>query len=178
MASDSPQFIYKILPRAPAEPLPAQLPLSELDAKDGFVHLSTADQVCKFTSLIHPMHNFSYCELRAPWKNLLTLSRFPRRQVCSLLSTLSSGSPNWSWPSWPILSSLRTASPTSTATLAPGTLTRYLALSASKIRHGPIAWVLRLGLSSQPFIALSPLHYSTSTCIDRDTTEQTSIALF
>lgn len=45
MASETPQFVYKILPEAPAEPLPAQLPLSELDAKDGFVHLSTATQV-------------------------------------------------------------------------------------------------------------------------------------
>lgn len=45
MGSESPQFIYKILPEAPAEPFPAQLPLSELDAKDGFVHLSTAVQV-------------------------------------------------------------------------------------------------------------------------------------
>ncbi|TQV95495.1 hypothetical protein V2A60_000686 [Cordyceps javanica] len=45
MASESPKFIYKILPEAPAEPFPAKLPLSELDAKDGFVHLSTASQV-------------------------------------------------------------------------------------------------------------------------------------
>ncbi|KAJ6780989.1 hypothetical protein PWT90_08221 [Aphanocladium album] len=45
MGSQSPQFVYKILPQAPAEPLPAQLPLSEFDANDGFVHLSTAVQV-------------------------------------------------------------------------------------------------------------------------------------
>lgn len=45
MGSESPQFVYKILPEAPEEPFPALLPLSELDANDGFVHLSTAAQV-------------------------------------------------------------------------------------------------------------------------------------
>jgi len=40
-----PKYIYKILPLAPPEPFPAALPLSPLDAKDGFVHLSTAEQV-------------------------------------------------------------------------------------------------------------------------------------
>jgi uncharacterized protein (DUF952 family) len=38
-------FIYKILPAAPADPLPEQFPLSSLDQDDGFVHLSTATQV-------------------------------------------------------------------------------------------------------------------------------------
>lgn len=48
MASESrPRFIYKILPTAAPEPFPSVLPLSELDAKDGFVHLSTAEQVGK-----------------------------------------------------------------------------------------------------------------------------------
>jgi hypothetical protein len=46
MASESqPKYIYKILPHAPAEPFPTALPFSPLDAKDGFVHLSTAEQV-------------------------------------------------------------------------------------------------------------------------------------
>ena len=39
-----PQFVYKILPEAPQIPLLDSLPLSELDAKDGFIHLSTAKQ--------------------------------------------------------------------------------------------------------------------------------------
>jgi len=42
--SPLPKFVYKILPEAPPQPLPSALPLSELDAKDGFVHLSTAEQ--------------------------------------------------------------------------------------------------------------------------------------
>lgn len=43
--SPLPTYIYKILPTAPPQPLPAALPLSELDQKDGFIHLSTSDQV-------------------------------------------------------------------------------------------------------------------------------------
>lgn len=43
--SHIPKFVYKILPEAPPSPLPANLLLSDLDAKDGFIHLSTAEQV-------------------------------------------------------------------------------------------------------------------------------------
>ena len=43
--SPPPKFVYKILPEKPPIELPAALPLSELDAKDGFIHLSTAEQV-------------------------------------------------------------------------------------------------------------------------------------
>lgn len=39
-----PTYIYKILPSAPPSPLPQILPLSDLDANDGFIHLSTASQ--------------------------------------------------------------------------------------------------------------------------------------
>ena len=39
-----PVYLYKILPEAPPSPLPAILPLSALDAQDGFIHLSTAAQ--------------------------------------------------------------------------------------------------------------------------------------
>lgn len=39
-----PEYVYKILPEAFPDPLPLTLPLSALDAKDGFIHLSTADQ--------------------------------------------------------------------------------------------------------------------------------------
>lgn len=42
--SPLPAYLYKILPDAPPDPLPASLPLSSLDAKDGFIHLSTARQ--------------------------------------------------------------------------------------------------------------------------------------
>lgn len=40
-----PTHVYKILDAKPEDPLPAALPVSELDRKDGFVHLSTAAQV-------------------------------------------------------------------------------------------------------------------------------------
>ncbi|KAI0597347.1 hypothetical protein F4775DRAFT_259515 [Biscogniauxia sp. FL1348] len=40
-----PTYVYKIVPEAPPSPLPASYPLSELDQKDGFVHLSTATQI-------------------------------------------------------------------------------------------------------------------------------------
>lgn len=45
MSSEEPEYLYKITPDAPPEPFPAESPLSALDAKDGFVHLSTAAQV-------------------------------------------------------------------------------------------------------------------------------------
>jgi len=40
-----PTFLYKILPTAPPSPLPARLPLSDLDRNDGYIHLSTSEQV-------------------------------------------------------------------------------------------------------------------------------------
>ena len=46
-----PAYIYKILPSAPPSPLPPVLPLSALDAQDGFIHLSTASQTPLTASL-------------------------------------------------------------------------------------------------------------------------------
>lgn len=43
--SPLPTYLYKILPSAPPSPLPARLPLSELDRNDGYIHLSTSEQV-------------------------------------------------------------------------------------------------------------------------------------
>ncbi|KAK4505552.1 hypothetical protein PRZ48_003515 [Zasmidium cellare] len=37
-------YYYKILETAPPTPLPETLPTTALDAKDGFIHLSTAQQ--------------------------------------------------------------------------------------------------------------------------------------
>jgi len=44
--SETPQYLYKIFSGEvpPSVPIPLELPLSPLDAKDGFVHLSTAKQ--------------------------------------------------------------------------------------------------------------------------------------
>ena len=42
-----PKYVYKIIPSAPPDPIPEAYPLSELDQKDGFVHLSTSWQVRK-----------------------------------------------------------------------------------------------------------------------------------
>lgn len=43
--SPLPEFVYKITLEAPPSPIPESYPLSELDQKDGFVHLSTSWQV-------------------------------------------------------------------------------------------------------------------------------------
>jgi uncharacterized protein (DUF952 family) len=43
--SPLPTYLYKILDSAPPSPLPTKLPLSDLDAKDGYLHLSTSKQV-------------------------------------------------------------------------------------------------------------------------------------
>ncbi|KAF9736877.1 hypothetical protein PMIN06_004372 [Paraphaeosphaeria minitans] len=43
--SPLPTYLYKILPSAPSSPLPGRLPLSDLDKNDGYIHLSTSEQV-------------------------------------------------------------------------------------------------------------------------------------
>ncbi|KAF1973927.1 hypothetical protein BU23DRAFT_126873 [Bimuria novae-zelandiae CBS 107.79] len=43
--SPPPNYLYKILPSAPPSPLPDRLPLSDLDKNDGYIHLSTSQQV-------------------------------------------------------------------------------------------------------------------------------------
>lgn len=43
--SPLPDFVYKITPTAPPEPIPEKYPPSELDRRDGFVHLSASWQV-------------------------------------------------------------------------------------------------------------------------------------
>nr|POF16322.1 hypothetical protein CFP56_23840 [Quercus suber] len=47
----SQQYLYKILDKDPGEPLPKTLPLSALDAKDGFIHLSTIEQTASTAKL-------------------------------------------------------------------------------------------------------------------------------
>ena len=43
---EAPKYLYKIVPSSapPPTPLPTALPLSPLDAVDGYIHLSTATQ--------------------------------------------------------------------------------------------------------------------------------------
>ncbi|TVY44266.1 hypothetical protein LOCC1_G006807, partial [Lachnellula occidentalis] len=45
--SQPPKYIYKILPPSPTppSPLPTSLPLSDLDARDSFIHMSTSSQI-------------------------------------------------------------------------------------------------------------------------------------
>ncbi|KAI1081261.1 hypothetical protein F5B20DRAFT_537565 [Whalleya microplaca] len=43
--SPLPSLVYKIVPAAPPTPLPAEYPPSELDQKDGFIHLSIGTQI-------------------------------------------------------------------------------------------------------------------------------------
>ncbi|KAJ7667867.1 hypothetical protein DFH06DRAFT_1267957 [Mycena polygramma] len=47
MAKPTLDYIYKLVPSSSPvpDPLPEQLPLSELDAASGFIHLSTAEQI-------------------------------------------------------------------------------------------------------------------------------------
>lgn len=47
MTSAEPTYVYKLIPSTapPPDPLPDRLPLSSLDTKSGFIHLSTASQI-------------------------------------------------------------------------------------------------------------------------------------
>jgi hypothetical protein len=46
-----PRYVYKILSEEPPNPLPHTLPLTPLDAHDGFIHLSTGWRVPQTTAL-------------------------------------------------------------------------------------------------------------------------------
>lgn len=46
-----PSFLIKIIESRPPNPLPDAFPLSALDQKDGFIHLSTFEQTPKTASL-------------------------------------------------------------------------------------------------------------------------------
>ena len=51
------KYFYKILDKEPSEPLPETLPTSDLDAKDGFIHLSTAEQTPVTAKLFFSSHS-------------------------------------------------------------------------------------------------------------------------
>lgn len=103
-----PEYVYKILDAPPAEPLPPELPVSELDAKDGFVHLSTAAQVSpplrpNFLHLFFSWQGPSpaSCKGAGPapcgrtWD--LTAPRSPARQASSSMPSPPSGSSRCPW---------------------------------------------------------------------------------
>lgn len=51
-----PVYLFKILDEAPPDPLPETLPLSALDAKDGFIHLSIAKQTPLTANMFFGQH--------------------------------------------------------------------------------------------------------------------------
>ncbi|PKS07687.1 hypothetical protein jhhlp_006295 [Lomentospora prolificans] len=52
-----PQYVYKIMHTEPPGQLPDELPLSELDSNDGFIHLSVAKQIPNVAGLFFDAHN-------------------------------------------------------------------------------------------------------------------------
>ncbi|KXJ87747.1 hypothetical protein Micbo1qcDRAFT_167323, partial [Microdochium bolleyi] len=75
--SAPPKYVYKIVPARPPNPLPADLPLSELDRADGFIHMSTAQQVPgtlnRFFSTARSLHimriPYDRVSARTKWEN-------------------------------------------------------------------------------------------------------------
>jgi uncharacterized protein (DUF952 family) len=52
-----PTFVYKITDIPPPFPMPHTLPLSALDSKDGFIHLSDANQIPTTADLFFSLTN-------------------------------------------------------------------------------------------------------------------------
>ncbi|KAB8235057.1 hypothetical protein ETB97_002718 [Aspergillus alliaceus] len=71
MTDKEPLYIYKLVPSsAPVrEPLPERLPVSELDQKSGFIHLSTAFQVPNTLKFFFKDEPLVYV-LRIPFKRV------------------------------------------------------------------------------------------------------------
>ena len=57
MGKDYSGFLYKILDQPPPDPLPEILPATKLDTEDGFIHLSTAEQIPVTANLF-----FAHCD--------------------------------------------------------------------------------------------------------------------
>ena len=71
-----PNYLYKILSTPPTEPLPLIFPLSSSDASDGFIHLSTADQVLYVASRrYNTVNQLSALKLDYKWMidNMITI---------------------------------------------------------------------------------------------------------
>ncbi|KAF2481901.1 hypothetical protein BDY17DRAFT_325409 [Neohortaea acidophila] len=53
----APKYLYKILDSQPPSPLPEKFPTTPLDAQDGFIHLSTAQQTPITAKLFFSNHD-------------------------------------------------------------------------------------------------------------------------
>ncbi|KAL4878403.1 hypothetical protein BJY04DRAFT_112561 [Aspergillus karnatakaensis] len=85
MSGTEPSYLYKLIPStAPVrEPIPERLPVSELDQKSGFVHLSTALQVPNTLKYFYKDEPLVYV-LRIPYDRVAKDIRFedPEGRVC------------------------------------------------------------------------------------------------
>merc|ERR1712000_171836 len=105
-AENPPQFVYKIVPEAVEEPFPAELPLSELDRKDGFIHLSTAelvlgtcDRYFSHTTKIYLLKlDFAKTVSRTKWENGFPhlYGNFGREEIVDSRAFERSASETWS----------------------------------------------------------------------------------
>lgn len=81
----NPRYIYKLIPStAPVpEPMPEQLPVSELDQKSGFIHLSTAQQLPNTLKLFFKDEPLVYV-LRIEYERVMQSIRWesPDGEVC------------------------------------------------------------------------------------------------
>ncbi|KAL5341267.1 hypothetical protein BJX70DRAFT_395987 [Aspergillus crustosus] len=85
MSENEPSYLYKLIPSTDPvrEPLPERLPVSELDQKSGFVHLSTALQVPNTLKYFYKDESLVYV-LRIPYERVAKDIRFedPEGRVC------------------------------------------------------------------------------------------------
>lgn len=85
MAHESPLYLYKLFPSSSPvrEPLPERLPVSDIDEKSGFIHLSTAFQVPNTLDAFFKNELMVYV-LRIPYSNVLEDIRWesPEGTVC------------------------------------------------------------------------------------------------
>jgi len=77
-----PDYVYKITTIRPPNPIPHTLPLSELDQRDGFIHLSNAHQIPITASRYFPAHETVY---------LLRVSSVVAREEGSVFKWLDEG---------------------------------------------------------------------------------------
>lgn len=80
-----PSFLYKLIPSSSSvqQPLPECLPVSDLDQKSGFVHLSTSLQVPNTLKIFFKDEPLVYV-LRIPYDRVAQDIRFedPEGRVC------------------------------------------------------------------------------------------------